>query len=176
LLSFQGKQADNSAILNWYTTYEQNSNLFIIEKSIDGRNFSSIGTVNAKGTSFNVNGYYFTDKNLEAINYYRLKMVETDGKTTFSQIVVIQHTNGRKQVTVLNNPFHSTIDLRFTQKAQLVQLQLVQANGVIVEAKTFRNPGERLHWNLLNTSLQNGSYLLRITSDEKTYIYKLIKD
>ncbi|ANE49458.1 T9SS type A sorting domain-containing protein [Flavisolibacter tropicus] len=175
LLSFQGKLMDQSVALNWITTYEQNSKLFIVEKSTDGTNFYKIGSVNAKGTSITVNDYRFTDNGPSSINYYRLKMVDLDGTTTYSQIIKIQYEDAPQKVSVLTNPFESFIDLQFAKKAQVVSLQLLQLNGTIVEEKLFKVSAEKLSWSLSNSTLSKGVYLLRITADRQIFIKKLIK-
>jgi trimeric autotransporter adhesin len=175
LLSFQGKLVDHSVALNWITTFEQNSKLFVVERSSDGKNFYKIGSINAEGTSLNLSDYHFADNEPQALNYYRLKMVDIDGTTTYSQIIVVRYNDSPQQVTVLTNPFQSYIDLRFTKKSQVVTLQLLQVNGTLIEEKPFRGPTENLRWSLLQPSLSKGVYMLRITADQQTFIKKLIK-
>ena len=176
LLSFQGKLVGYSGVLNWVTTYEQNSRVFVIEKSLDGRDFYSIGSINAKGTSINLNNYYYADNNLRALNYYRLKIVDNDGSMTYSQIVVIRYNDAPQEVTILKNPFSSSIGLQLSKKAQLVKLQLVDVNGTILEKKVFSKPTQLIHWTLQNRSLSKGVYVLQIVADQQTFIEKLIKE
>lgn len=49
--------------LTWGTTNEVNTSRFEIEKSLDGRNFSLSGTVQAKNAAV-YNSYLFTDNNV----------------------------------------------------------------------------------------------------------------
>lgn len=88
LLSFTSKLMNNSsAKLNWKITAASNPKQFIIEKSNDAIQFSSIGTVNqVSGTD-----YEFIDDQItkSGNQYYRLKMLDADGKVTYSNIVLV---------------------------------------------------------------------------------------
>ena len=76
LLEFNGRLQNNNAVLNWKTDNEQNSSHFEIERSLDGRNYSSIGNITAANIA-GVHQYGFTDNNISALGvpvvYYRLK-------------------------------------------------------------------------------------------------------
>jgi len=50
-LNFTASLQKNAALLKWSTAFEQNSDRFEIEKSIDGSNWNKIGTVRAAGNS-----------------------------------------------------------------------------------------------------------------------------
>jgi len=104
--------------LNWATTSEINSKFVSVERSIDGINFSSIGTVIAAGNSSITNNYNFVDTNAMnlpvSILYYRLKQVDIDGKFSYSIIVAIKivHSYSEPQITAYPNPFTQNITLR----------------------------------------------------------------
>jgi hypothetical protein len=67
-------------ILNWQTAQEINTSHFIIERSANGTDFSSIGKVSASGNNSITKDYLYTDtKPAKGTNYYRLKMVDADG-------------------------------------------------------------------------------------------------
>jgi hypothetical protein len=73
--------------LNWQTSNENNSSYFNIEKSINGHDFNAVGSINAKGTA---SSYQYSDNNAftgQSILYYRLKMVDKDGKFAYSPIL-----------------------------------------------------------------------------------------
>ncbi len=61
LLSFNaGVQGKNSWI-SWSATNEANSSYYIVERSKDGVNFKTIGTVNTKGNNEALNRYSMVD-------------------------------------------------------------------------------------------------------------------
>jgi hypothetical protein len=81
-------------IVKWTTTSEQNSKGFFIERSADGVGFSAIDFVQSlaiNGNSTTNLTYYYSDEQvLKGDAYYRLKMVDKDGKVTYSSIVVVK--------------------------------------------------------------------------------------
>ncbi len=83
LTSFNASKAKNSVHLNWQTASEQNNQYFDILRSVNGKDFVSIGTVKGTGTTSEAKSYAFTDYNpVSGYNYYKLKQVDGDGKST----------------------------------------------------------------------------------------------
>jgi len=92
LLSFSAAQIKNENILQWSTAKETNTGNFVIERSSDGKNFNQLSLVKAAGTSSTILNYSFYDNTpLHSKNYYRLKMVDKDGRYTYSTIIILQH-------------------------------------------------------------------------------------
>jgi hypothetical protein len=175
LLNFNGRLDQKSALLDWTTSSETNSRNFDIEKSTDGSNFYKIGSVDAAGNSTTDRTYSFRDSRIGAINYYRLRMNDIDGKNKLSGVVVVRYNAATQNMWVVNNPFKSHIDLRFARKAQTVKLQLVSMNGAVVEEKTFSNPSDQTRWTL-SRNISTGSYILRATIDNEVFTSKLVRE
>ncbi len=94
LTSFTAKGLDNDkVVLHWNTAREQNFSHFTVEKSLNGNEFSDAGIIFSMDDSDQARAYSFTDK-LRAgetgIIYYRLKMVDVDGKTQLSPIKIVK--------------------------------------------------------------------------------------
>jgi trimeric autotransporter adhesin len=90
LTSFEAAPINKDVVLNWQTSQEINSDHFEIERSSDGINFTSIGRMFAAGSSNSQRQYTFTDNHPNYLNYYRLKMVDKDGKFDYSKIVFVK--------------------------------------------------------------------------------------
>src|SRR6185437_2769901 len=76
LSSFNATSKNNNALLNWTVeNQDATSSHFEIERSINGTDFNSIGTVNATSDSKATYSYTDENTNLSGIVYYRLKMV-----------------------------------------------------------------------------------------------------
>jgi hypothetical protein len=95
LLDFTGKLDKNDKItLNWRTATEQNTEAFDVEQSADAKTFEKIGTVKARGSN---STYVFTDEQgLKGITYYRLKIKDFDGKTSYSKVLSFNAPNASK--------------------------------------------------------------------------------
>ena len=90
LLQFAGKGIGTDAQLTWRTANEVNVSHFELQRSGDGRSFNALTTVQAKGTAQSETDYNYTDKDLPAgVYYYRLRMVDKDGKETYSAVVTV---------------------------------------------------------------------------------------
>lgn len=89
LVFFGVKKSLNTVVLNFSTAIEVNVNSFKIEKSTDGRDFIVKATLKASNVP-NGQQYVFTDFNPSfGINYFRLKIIDHDGSSTYSSIVAI---------------------------------------------------------------------------------------
>ncbi len=100
LLSFKGRQLNEQAELEWITTWEENVQSFIVERSKDGVIFENAGEVKAR----NQPSTYRFNIPLATGGYFRLKMVDIDGRFTYSSIVRIKAIIAGLQLTVLSNP------------------------------------------------------------------------
>jgi len=90
MAEFKAVYSSGVSHLSWNTSQENNSSHFEIERSTDGVNFTRLGKVNAAGNSSNKISYSFNDIHpVTGINYYRLKMVDKDGKFAYSNIVTV---------------------------------------------------------------------------------------
>jgi hypothetical protein len=77
-------------LLEWETASERNADAFVIERSDNGKDFSSIAKLKASGHSDIKRQYSFNDYFPSATPiYYRLKQIDTDGSHEFSKIVTI---------------------------------------------------------------------------------------
>jgi hypothetical protein len=105
LTRFNGTLLDNAVSLSWTTTEESGSSYFAVERSADSKEFGALGKVNAKNNSSVTQQYNFVDRNpLSGVNYYRLRMVDLDGKYEHSRIIAIDNGAGSLAFELLGNP------------------------------------------------------------------------
>jgi PQQ-dependent dehydrogenase (s-GDH family) len=172
LLTFKGSLQNNAAYLQWETTNEINTAHFAVERSMDGNNFSTIGTVAAAGTSTTTLKYSYTDykatQQPATKLYYRLKLVDADGKYSYSKTVTID-LSAAYTVTMRPNPIKDVLKIQLSlAKAQRVQIHVVDINGRTIhqEAKFVAEGQTELEINAKNWPAQ--TYAVRITgSDNK---------
>lgn len=89
LLSFQGKQNKENIALSWQAVHDENHSHTHIERSFDGQDFGQLATVNSSSHHGNSVSYYTDFQPNRGNNYYRLCMVEQDGRKTYSAILNI---------------------------------------------------------------------------------------
>lgn len=180
LTSFTGSLQNQHGILNWRTSSESNTSHFEIQKSFDGQRYSKIGSVKAAGNSSSTREYGFSDKEqAQAVNYYRLKMIDNDGKYTYSNTVLLRNASARQSPTVLNNPFNNHLDIRFPKlPAGEVNIQLANGNGTIIQSQRLPSISQNLYrFNIARSaSLSKGVYVLTIYNNKEKYSISVIKE
>jgi hypothetical protein len=179
LISFSGRLNGAKVDLNWVTANEMNTKHFEVERGSDGRNFTKIATVAAKGNSNTPTSYDLVDPSpLKGVNYYRLKIIDTDGKFEYSQIVIIRIEDGIQLVTkVAPNPFTGKIDVYLTLTHNtMVDFRFIDINGRMVFSKSVKGL-KGFNWFTINDldKLPSAPYMLHIKTDDATIVEKLIK-
>ena len=164
LVNFAALKNTKEVDLTFRTASESQNSHFLIERSANGKDFSDIGRVEGHGTTQTVHNYEFTDKTpLKGTNYYRLKQVDFDGRFEFSKIVSVYF--GEKNLDV--NVSSATNDLIrlavFSQNEDDATIAIVDMNGRIVSTQkvVLQEKNNNID---LNTTLQNGMYVVKITT------------
>lgn len=136
LVDFTASKQGQKALLQWQTVSEENTAYFDVERSGDGRQWTQIGRVTAKG---HAHRYALTDPYpLQGINYYRLAMVATDGSYRLSPTRSLDFGNSAAWITVVPNPAHSTAAVLFsTPLKKAVMLKLLSGLGQVVSTHTI---------------------------------------
>ncbi len=176
LISFYAQYIDAKSQLSWETSNEDNVLEYQIEFSIDGSNFKNIGR--EKATNQVNNKYHFDHSNTPVgTNYYRLKIIDYDGKYEYSPIRSI-HGSGSdlENATIYPNPFHEslTIELAYAKKSKL-ELSILNSIGQVVYSNSELIKEGLNTINLSLTALPNGMYYVSMRDGEKKVIKKVIK-
>ncbi len=102
LTNFKVERINHQVALTWETASETNNRHFSIQRAEDGFSFFNIGQVQGAGTTFEKQNYAFIDEHASIKPaYYRLKQIDFDGKTTYSQIRFLE---GKLQEPILVYP------------------------------------------------------------------------
>ncbi len=179
LISFSGRLNGAKVDLNWVTANELNTKNFEVERGTDGRNFTKIATVTAKGNSNTATSYDQADPlPMKGVNYYRLKIIDFDGKFEYSQVVIIRIEDGIQLVTkVAPNPFTGKVDVYLTlTHNSMVDFRFLDINGRLVFNKSVKGL-KGFNWFTMNDldKLPSAPYMLQIKTDDATIVEKLIK-
>ncbi|MEO5683147.1 MAG: zinc-dependent metalloprotease [Chitinophagaceae bacterium] len=175
---FRGTKKNNDAFLSWKTSFEQNTKEFQVEKSVDGVVFDMIGTVPASNMASG-SDYSFTDKNITAANnYYRLKQVDQDLKTTLSQTVIIKAaSDGKSKLSVIKNPFDNQLDIVLSgMPAGNTTCNLFDMAGRKILSRNYKAAdGQLVHIDVTGVGLKAGMYMLQVHTGKELLTAKVIK-
>jgi hypothetical protein len=141
LVHFKGSLQNNSTLLKWETLNESNTAHFQVERSINGNNFETIGTVGAIGNNPGTTGYSYTDNNVTSLGspliYYRLKIVDFDGAYKRSSIVTIALPDITGRLSVFPNPTRHEVKIIVNAAAGgKAQWKLIDNSGLVVLQNT----------------------------------------
>ena len=182
MISFTGNINDKLVRLNWQTSQENNSSYYEVQRSSNGSNYEPISTITTNGNTSTLSTYqekddlfFYTGK----VVYYRLKMVDTDGKFKFSKVLVIK-INTATTINILKAwplPFNSQLTAGYSSDLSgEIKINITHMNGsrVASSAATVQKGYNSISINQAQT-IPSGTYLLTITSNGKSESIKVVK-
>jgi hypothetical protein len=170
-VSFSANRGDNSTVqLSWTTTNETDNSRFEIQRSIDGSDWTFLGTVAAAGNA-TVDTYIFTDENAPAAqSMYRIRQVDLDGKAMYSKIAMVSAT-ANAQVTVVATGRTVTI-LPEKLAGSRLTVRIITLGGQVLQQQSFESASNRIDLSL-STSI-NGIYLVQVTDGGQFSVLKKV--
>lgn len=148
--------------IDWQTVHERNMARFEIEQSDNSKNWHPLSII--KPQNGEAQTYSYEDaRPTEDINYYRLKMVNTNGSFQYSATKTVAFSQ-KQGLNISPNPLKAgtLIHIKTTTDA-LYHLTLIDATGRLILQSTFKS-----EIGLPTEGLANGIYLLR--SESKGFI------
>jgi len=175
LLDFSAIATANGINLKWQTTKEVNTNSFEIEWAEDGQQFKKIGVQQAASTNGTHQYRFLHPIAITSDNYYRLKMIDDDGRFTYSKIIRINASVRQSPIIISPNPVINTAMLNIqAHKDETILFFLRDINGKLVSVKSFNvvKGSNQLRWDL--QTIPAGNYFISSSSDQFSSI-KIIK-
>lgn len=172
IIQFSANTSKDFVQLNWQTINEVNTAEFVIEKSIDGSNFKKIGSVKAKN-DVSEQLYSFNDlEPIKIVTYYRLKIVDADGKFNYSKTVVINN-KVKSTISIYPNPAKGSININYTKANENAIVTVSTLDGKQVISQKLNNSSTQQVLNI--STLTSGTYLLTIINGKEVQTQKFTK-
>lgn len=169
---------NNKIKVNWSTTNETNASRYEIERSINGISFTSIGSVTAANTPGD-HQYSFEDAGVSkgSTYFYRVKLVDIDGKQSRSAVVSAALSGGIKQGMMIHGDprggaLQATI---FAVRSQKATLRLISTSGQVVAQQDLPLQSGENRIQLPGADLPAGTYVLQVTTTEGVMQQKVMK-
>lgn len=166
--------------IEWKSLEENNVATYQVEKSIDGRNYQTLGQTAALATGTHT--YQFPADQPEALAWYRLKIVDRDGRFEYSGTLLIRNScaSGEKEkLRIYPNPTagDTRIEVEGREPNEPMRVEIISAQGIILISQQFRLNKGFNNLNLGLKKLEPGSYTVRIirTSSGEITVSKLLK-
>jgi hypothetical protein len=165
MTNFIGEQVNGANQLSWTTLSEESTIKFVIERSENADDFTSIGEVAAKGARNSGADYSFLDEKAgTGIHYYRLKAVDVDGNVSYSEMIALGTKGAISNFNVYPNPAANEIHFAYQllQANTQATLKVYSMTGALMHAEVLtKNTQEYL---LDTRDYQNGLYFYEILS------------
>lgn len=181
LLYFKGlyNEQSRSVELRWATASELNNDYFTLERSANGEDFVTLGTVKGSETSSTPNKYEYSDDAVKAgVYYYRLSQTDLDGTTVRNGIIRIELDGSAEPfVSVYPNP---------VTKGGNITIDLIDVPNDVYTVAILDRQGIEMTKTELSVShlsgsvaipmytLHSGVYIVRITSASWSTNRKLV--
>jgi hypothetical protein len=183
LSAFNASYGRNYFELNW-STVAGDFDHFIIERSLDGMKFESIGTVESKEAvregQFNFRDHFRTAIALNNDFYYRLKQVDANGNMVYSKVLIARMFNTRTlaSLSVTPDPLANDILVNVQLKEESYVMMKVsdeKGNLILKEGQKAAN-GANTYTLEGTRNLHPGMYTLEVTVNSKErMVMKLAK-
>lgn len=154
-----------STMVKWATASESENDFFAVERSQDGRTFRELGRVTGRGTTTDAVSYAFEDNApVNGTSYYRLRQVDFDGTTTFSEFVLVQRQG--LGLSAYPNPVASRL---FLGGATDGEATIMDMNGRTLRMIPLTGDGIDV------ANLRAGTYLLRVATATGTETIRFVR-
>lgn len=165
--SFDAVAKQTQVSLKWSTAWEENNAYFSIQRSENNVDFKDIATVQGNGTSTNLNTYSYTDQTAYGKSmFYRIKQVDNDGHSSYSDIRMVSFA-GTGKVSLSPNPIVAqTLFLHGIENFSGYELRIFDINGRPVHQTKLQSGTVQLP-----NGLSKGNYmavLVATATGEKT--------
>ncbi len=165
LLNFSTKCLNNHILLTWATASETNNDYFVVQQSLDAKNFEDVAIIERAGNTNIKQNYKLEVPKTSKTAYYRLKQVDFDGT---SEIFEVIHSDckgiANSEITAYPNPFDGKVlYLNSTNTLEDAAISIYDALGRLVyQTKSAKiNSHTELK---IDTQIEPGAYYLEISS------------
>lgn len=163
------EERDCVPLVYWQTEFEENSAVFEVQRSTNGREFSTVGELAAAGYSQVIQEYKYHDKTAPLGQlFYRLKQVDSDGTFTFSPVKSLTlECSDDFDFSVSPNPAESYFELRVEQDLAEGKLLLRDIKGEIIRKVLMSNLKEGDSVTLDCQAIPAGVYFIELLGDSQ---------
>jgi hypothetical protein len=163
-IQLQVNKSAFGAQLSWKVFSDKAAARYDIERSADGTVFEKLTSVG--GITLQYNDATPQTKTM----FYRVRMIDTQGKQIISNAVAIRHNVSRQPVQVYPNPAKGTLYYSI-ETAGLYQVVLADNRGRILRSETVQAGNGGLQSSIERKQLPAGVYMLRISGNNGAVVH-----
>jgi hypothetical protein len=177
LLSFTAQVVSEKVWLAWSTSKEENVSHYAIERSYDNKTFDQVALMFPAEDPAAINNYSYKDpiKNTTgSVIYYRLKMIDKDGKYKYSEVRTVRLGNGSEstKISAYPNPVVNELHIAVPQDWQnkIINAQLLNTSGAVI--KTFNLKSSAV---IPMADVPAGTYYIKVINGKEISTQTIVK-
>ena len=177
LVDFSARAADAKTVMvQWKTSAEINSDYFLVEKSTNALSFyegQKIAAKNSNGAAYNFTDYFPENGG----NFYRLKMVDKDGRFAYSKVVSVNMKKNMEEALAVSPVYTNNNQVKLnisSATAQAATVFIIAADGKrIYSSPIILKKG--INNFTTPVTLANGVYYVNIATQKEKIITAFIR-
>jgi hypothetical protein len=176
LTSFQGSLTADKTQLQWSVAENETGDLFEVQRSSEGKNFSTVAIVS---TTQKQGAESYSYKEIaQSIAYYRLRIINKDRSATYSKVLLIKsQIEAGNTISLLQNPVQENLTFSFiSTTSTTTDVTAYNVTGIkVYSQKINAQKGKNSVSINLDTHLSAGTYILEVKNNTDRSIAKFIK-
>lgn len=178
LIDFRAVIENKKALITWTTIGNDYVEYYDVERSTDGRNFTTVGKVLIQSSVETKKQYRFEDDlaDLSApVVFYRLKSASTNNAFQYSRMIRLT-TSTKQELAIYPNPAQNLVRLSLSaDKANSARVSFINMSGQVAFAKTISlKPGNNTIVFYETQALPDGMYIVEINMNNRKEREKLL--
>ncbi|HEY5969707.1 MAG TPA: T9SS type A sorting domain-containing protein [Chitinophagaceae bacterium] len=179
LIAFQGNlNKNNKVTLNWTVADNEIAGNFEVERSFNGRDFTTVGFVFASEKMGTENYMFYetisgTDKVM-----YRLKMIDKHHEVSYSRILIFQlKSTTTNNIKIIGNPVNDKLTFSYTSAGtQMVDVKVYDISGrILLNNKVNSLEGSNVISLPLSSTFKAGMYVVEVNNGTEVHSSKFVK-
>jgi hypothetical protein len=179
---FEAVYQRGKSFVTWRTSSESNSSHYTVQRSLDGLQFTDVGTLPAARNSTTLRTYNFIDdlsflSGQSVTVYYRLQQADLNGITKTTAVVKIKTKGEATILTLLYNPVKTEAVLNYKSELnEAMVIRVFDALGKTVYNQTLKAMAGSNQVRINTSSLAEGTYIIELNNGRERSTAKMFKE
>ncbi len=168
LESFEANCSGDKAQLKWVVASQHNNAYFTVERTDNGQDFKTVGTVKGAGTTPQKITYNYTDDDpLPGLSYYRLKQTDFDGTERYYGLRQAL-CDPEKEIRIYPNPAQNAVTIEALKHGS--EVTIINNLGKVIYTQKDVTGTQTIDL----SGFPNGIYFIRISRASSILSSKLV--
>jgi hypothetical protein len=171
IIDLKSYSVEGNVKIEWTALNELNISQYNIERSVDGKNFISIGNIKAQNNGQQKTEYTFTDfHGANGENFYRIMSISNDGEVKYTGIVKVNFVNAFSTIVLSPNPVKDILHIEGLSSSAKT-ISVFDGKGKLLQQITTSND----NYTFNTRQFSAGVYFVKVVEAYKATTLKFVK-